>query len=494
MSFRQFLKLEVKIDPITFIYKLYIELNKKRGDTPLFSVYNDGGTKQKGGGHLMAIIIQKKLFGWKEIEKLGDLERFLLVIKYMPDEKLMRVLEEERGKGRDDYPVRAIWNSILAGVVYEHKSVQSLRRELARNGQLREMCGFDVEEGIKAVPGSWAYSRFLKNLMKHEEEIEEIFEELVEKLKEELEDFGKYLAVDGKGLDTHAKGKKRGEDGEREEDGRRDTDADWGSKIYRGVREDGTAWETIKGWFGYKLHLVVDAKYELPVRYRVTKASVAELPVAHELFKEIKEEHPGIMDRCEYGIGDRGYDDGKLIEKLWDEYGIKAVIDIRNMWRDGEETKAIGKPWNVVYNYKGEVFCVSPTEDKQREMAYGGFEKKRGRLKYRCPAKHYGYECRGERECPVGKGLRIPLGEDRRVFTPLARSSYKWKRVYKKRTAVERVNSRLDVSFGFEQHYIRGLKKMELRCSVAMSIMLAMALGRIREKQKEYMRSLVRAV
>lgn len=83
----------------------------------------------------MAIITQKKLFGWKEIEDLGDLERLYLVLNYLPDEKLMRVLEEERDKGRDDYPVRAIWNSILAGVVYEHRSVQSLRRELKRNGQ-----------------------------------------------------------------------------------------------------------------------------------------------------------------------------------------------------------------------------------------------------------------------------------------------------------------------------------------------------------------------
>jgi len=31
------------------------------------------------------------------------------------------------------------------------------------------------------------------------------------------------------------------------------------------------------------------------------------------------------------------------------------------------------------------------------------------------------------------------------VFTPLARSSYRWKSIYKKRTAVERVNSGLDV-------------------------------------------------
>ncbi len=45
----------------------------------------------------------------------------------------------------------------------------------------------------------------------------------------------------------------------------------------------------------------------------------------------------------------------------------------------------------------------------------------------------------------------------------------------------------------FEQHYIRGLKKMKLRCSLAMCIILAMALGRVKEKQKDYMRSLVRA-
>jgi hypothetical protein len=449
--------------------------------------------KQQGGGHPMAIIAQKKLFGWKEIEDLGDLERLYLVLNYLPDEKLMRILEEERDKGRDTYPVRAVWNSILAGVVYEHKSVESLRRELKRNGQLRELCGFEVEKGIEAVPGAWVYSRFIRNLMKHEEEIEAMFEELVEELEGELDDYGKYLVVDGKAIETHANGKKRAEGKEKESDGRRDIDADWGTKTYRGVREDGTAWEKVRSWFGYKLHLVVDATYELPVSFCVTKASVAEAPIAHTLFEKLKEAHPKIVERCKYGIADRGYDDGKLIEKLWEEYSIKPVIDIRDMWKDGEETKALKRPWNVIYNYKGEVYCDNPNGDEQREMAYGGFEKKRGTLKYRCPAKHYGYKCGGERWCPVGKAVRISLKEDRRIFTPMARSSYRWKSMYKKRTAVERVNSRMDVSFGFEQHYIRGLKKMKLRCSVALCVMLAMALGRIKEKQKGLMRSLVKA-
>lgn len=45
----------------------------------------------------MAIIPQLKLFGWNEIEQLGDLERLRLVLEYMPDEDMMRLLEEKRG-------------------------------------------------------------------------------------------------------------------------------------------------------------------------------------------------------------------------------------------------------------------------------------------------------------------------------------------------------------------------------------------------------------
>ena len=90
----------------------------------------------------MAIIPQLKLFAWNEIQTLGDLERLRLVLDYMPDEELMVALERKREKGRDDYPIRAMWNSVLAGIVFQHDSVEKLRRELARNGQLREMCGF----------------------------------------------------------------------------------------------------------------------------------------------------------------------------------------------------------------------------------------------------------------------------------------------------------------------------------------------------------------
>lgn len=85
----------------------------------------------------MAIIPQMNLFSWKEIDELRDLERLHLVLEYMPDEELVKALEKKRGNGRNDYPVRAMWNSVLAGIVFQHENIEKLRRELSRNGQLR---------------------------------------------------------------------------------------------------------------------------------------------------------------------------------------------------------------------------------------------------------------------------------------------------------------------------------------------------------------------
>lgn len=442
----------------------------------------------------MAIIPQQRLFGWQEIENLGDLQRLKLVLDHLPDEELMRKLEQERGKGRDDYPVRAIWNSILAGIVYQHTSIESLRRELSRNAQLRDLCGFDPFLGEKGVPTSYAYSRFIKKLFKKTEEIEKIFEKLVEEIKELLPDFGQVLAMDSKAIKSLSRSKNQKIEESKKTDGRRDNDADFGKKEYKGQKKDGNLWRKIVNWFGYKLHLIVDAVYELPVAFTVTKASVSDISEGHKLIDKLAKQHPGIIETCEVLTADKGFDDTKLIVKLWEEHGIKPVIDIRNMWKEGEKTRLLDHKPNIVYDYQGTIYCHCPQTNKRREMAFGGFEKDRRALKYRCPARSYSLECQGMDQCSCAKGLRISLKEDRRIFNPIARSSYKWEKYYKMRTSVERVNGRLDESYGFEKHFIRGLQKMKLRCSLALMVMLAMAVGRLREKEGKNIRSLVKAV
>jgi len=214
------------------------------------------------------------------------------------------------------------------------------------------------------------------------------------------------------------------------------------------------------------------------------------------------ERHEGLLkDTCEFFLYDKAGDDTTLLTTLWDEHGIKPVIPIRDCWQDGEATKLVPGTQNVVYDYEGRVTCLCPRTvaaakagevDRRREMAFGGFEKDRSTLRYRCPARQYGYECPGADRCQAKTGVRIKLDVDRRVFTPLARNTYAWDRTYKKRTGVERVNSRLDVSYRFERHFIRGLAKMRVRTGLAFVVMLSMALGRVREKRRDLARSLVR--
>jgi len=439
----------------------------------------------------MAIISQRSLFDYTEIEGLGDLERLRLIMVHLPDEEFMTHLEEERGYGRDKFPIRGMWNSLLASFIYQHDTIAELRRELSRNGQMRSLVGLSNK-----VPPPWVYSRFLNKLIEkeHREFIEEIFNELIDQLQELLPDFGERLAVDGKAIESYANSHDYEEDEEElKGDRRRDLDADFGRKNYF-VEKNENIYKKVKSWFGYKLHLVVDAMYELPVAFEVTPASRGEEPVARDLLDELAEEHPDLVDNCNVFLADRGYDDTQLIKKCWDEYEIKPVIDIRNMWKNGDETRLIPGRENIVYDYCGRVYCHDPKTGQLREMAYGGFEKDRQTLKQRCPAQHYGIECEGADECPTANNIRIPLEVDRRVFTPIARQSYKWDRIYKSRTAVERVNGRIDTTLGFEDHTIRGIGKMEVYSGLSLIIMLAMAVGRIKEDQRDKIRSLVKSV
>ena len=304
----------------------------------------------------MAKLITPYLFSWEEVEARSDLERLKLVMDHLPDESLMKKLEEHRKKGRDDYPIRPVWNSIVAGIVYQHGSVEALRRELLRNGELRGSCGFDPHKGWAAVPPAWVYTRFLKLLFQFKEEIDGILDGLVDELKRVLPDLGCSVAVDSKGVDSAGKPTKKAEG-----DGRRDGDADWGKKMYHGQREDGTLWEKVVTWFGYKIHLLVDTKYEMPIGYEVTRASASDTKHLLPLVEEVKGKHPQIYRDIDTAAGDRGYDSEENCRKLYDEHGIKPVIDIRRMWRD-KETKLLdpNRSDNIVYDEVGTVDCICP--------------------------------------------------------------------------------------------------------------------------------------
>ena len=106
------------------------------------------------------------LFSWDDVERLPELKRLGFVLDNLPDAELVGALESRRGRGRDEYPVSAMWRALVAEVVFGHDSAASLLRELGRNPALLGVCGFDplgrqarrrggVSGGRRAAPGRW---------------------------------------------------------------------------------------------------------------------------------------------------------------------------------------------------------------------------------------------------------------------------------------------------------------------------------------------------
>jgi hypothetical protein len=111
-----------------------------------------------------------------------------------------------------------------------------------------------------------------------------------------------------------------------------------------------------------------------------------------------------------------------IVQSLWDSDGVKPVIDIRNLWKDGDAMRTVPGHDTVTDNDRGDVFCHHPETGGSHPMANGGFEAARNTLKKRRPAQYTGITCDAEATCPVAQGIRIPLDTDRRVLTPIDRS------------------------------------------------------------------------
>ena len=76
---------------------------------------------------------------------------------------------------------------------------------------------------------------------------------------------------------------------------------------------------------------------------------------------------------------------------------------------------------------------------------------------------------------------------------PQHRPSQGFEKGYNKRTAIERVNARIDQVYGLERHFIRGKKKMRLRLGLGLLVMLGTALAWVVLKKPQNVRSLLKA-
>jgi hypothetical protein len=94
---------------------------------------------------MATIIRQTKI--WQELERelppgLEEVREFLWILSGF-DQELVEQLALERGHGRDDHPVGAMWNLIAVGLYLRNGKFSELLGELRRNSDLARLLGFE---------------------------------------------------------------------------------------------------------------------------------------------------------------------------------------------------------------------------------------------------------------------------------------------------------------------------------------------------------------
>jgi hypothetical protein len=420
----------------------------------------------------MKIPISKPLFAWDALEDSPSLQTLREFLASIPDERLLESLRQTRGKGRDDYPVTALWGTFLLAIVLRHHTMDACLQELERNPALRLLIGIEAEE---EVPKPHNMSRFAATLgaEPHHTLCREIFAALVQRLGVAVADLGQDTAGDSTGLAGRAAESKKLQ---QEEEKQGLPQPSGGRKEYK---DDNGSVTKIVEWFGYKLHLLVDVKHEVTLAYRITDTKAGDNELIGDLLAQAKANLP--QGRIRTLAYDKAADDGKVHELLHDE-NVRPLIQNRTFKMEEEEKVLGGRtPLNVVYDQAGTIYCydyVSATPVRH-PMSYIGREPQRGTLKYRCPARHEGWDCPSHAKCNAGRkyGLTVRVKQDidLRRFPSIPRATKQFERLYKGRTAVERINARLKIFWGIDDGHVYGSRRFHAHAGVVMVVHLGLA-------------------
>jgi transposase len=274
---------------------------------------------------------------------VGELEA---IFKALPDQELLAKLRGPKRRGRPGYEPKTLWRAYVVYYALGIESVSALIRLLHNNPYIAHVCGINWPEEIPSQP---TFSRFGTRLTKKAFglAVKNIMCQLTRRLYERLPDFGKSVAIDSTDIKAWSNGSKRGRQ-------RTSTTKRQRSKVGKVSDPDG-------GWcvkansegnrkfvWGYKVHLLCDARYELPMGAEISSGNVHDLRKATALLTQVRRTHSKFHPQ--YVICDAGYSSDKLRRVIKRQYRAQPIIDPHPTHK-----KAVAKvekfpEWKAIYN------------------------------------------------------------------------------------------------------------------------------------------------
>lgn len=465
----------------------------------------------EGGGRLRQRTVWALINGDRQLAPgLVEVKEFLAVLAEC-DQEVVSALVVERGHGRDDYPVVAMWQLMAVHLFLRKGRFSDLIAELRRNGDFARLLGFEeCMPGLFDLPDATVVCRMHLKLKSdsYQALIKRLQEKTVELLRREDPTIGQHTAEDSTDIRTHGHPARHEGDPEKKRPST-DPEASWSVKTKRWTNKEGQKREETKSTFGYKACLNVDVVQPVVIEVQTVSGSTNDqllaIPMLEGAVRIVGRE---TMETC---AEDKGFDSTENVKEAYQDLGVAVIVPVRDVPDKLEqlprENREVGleSGGNVVRDiYTGEVACYEQAKSGEvvrREMKYAGFEKDRATHKFRCPlGTAASTACSAFGTCSAGscgkqgRQVRVEMKTDFRRFASIYPRSKKWKRLYNGRSAVERVNSYLKEVLRLEDHSVRGLKAISLRVLLAASTLnlrtlLVLRADRAAERAQQQLRA-----
>ncbi|MBD1383633.1 IS1182 family transposase [Metabacillus arenae] len=407
----------------------------------------------------MSIIRQGSLFDIQELYDLEPTQRFEAIFSAIDIEPIFAVVTKKSRFGRPvDLNYAAMIYSLVARISERIPFIKDLVKRLKNDMIFRLDCGFLVSD---SVPSEAAYSRIV-TIISESNVLEKVQETLLHQAITEgfitddtvAIDATHFLAKDQappKEEQPKQEPKKRGRKSKEEreqwlvEKAEREANLPLFEKKIeeqldvplaelRAEIPQAPEWGVKKNsegknvfWYGYKAHLAVGTTSQYILQSLLSSANLNDGKAAIPLLKGIHERVT--LSSLRYETMDAGYDYEPIYTQIH-RMGHQAVI----AYNKRNEPEPIGFDKHF-----------APTCVREHSYRYDSFDSKYETLKYTRPK-----ECE---DCPLAndglcqKVYKVKITTDLRKYTAPARGSKAWKKIFKRRTAVERVNAYLKEYF-----------------------------------------------
>jgi transposase len=422
----------------------------------------------------MTIIRQGSLFGLQELYDLEPTHRFEAIFSAIDIEPIFAVVTKKSRFGRPvERNYAAMIYSLVARLTERIPFIKDLVKRLKNDMIFRLDCGFLVSD---TVPSEAAYSRMV-TILSESNVLEKVKESILYQAITEG-----FVSDDTAALDaTHfeakdqappkeekpkTKSKKRGRKSkdEREQWLIEKAELEANQPLFEKKIEEqldvpldqlreqipqNPEWGVKKNsegknvfWYGYKAHLAVGTKSQYILQSLFSSGNLNDGKAAITLLKGIHERVQ--LPTLRYETMDAGYDYEPIYEQIH-LMGHQSVI----AYNKRNESELVGFDKHF-----------APTCFREHSYRYDSFDSKYETLKYTRPK-----ECS---DCPLAnqgicqKIYKVKITTDLRKYTAPARGSKAWKTIFKRRTAVERVNAYLKLYFQLDNVRYRTGKRAKV--------------------------------